>query len=90
MRRKTYRTKEWPAAAIHPGARLHRTSGDSLGEPSCLPVLLCVLIILVYHAVRSAEMPRTPEHDYVAPLPGSYELPVIKAAADGEVVDSRR
>jgi len=31
---------------------------------------------------------RPPEHDYFAPRPGTYELPVIKAAADGEVVDA--
>lgn len=28
------------------------------------------------------------EHDYDAPIPGSYNLPVIKPAADGDVLDA--
>lgn len=32
---------------------------------------------------------RTPEYDYDAPAPGSYTLPVVKAAADGQLLDSR-
>jgi cytochrome oxidase Cu insertion factor (SCO1/SenC/PrrC family) len=31
---------------------------------------------------------RSPEYDYDPPAPGSYTLPVIKAAADGELLDS--
>jgi cytochrome oxidase Cu insertion factor (SCO1/SenC/PrrC family) len=31
---------------------------------------------------------RSPDHDYDAPTPGSYELPIIKVAADGEVLDA--
>lgn len=31
---------------------------------------------------------RDREHDYDAPVPGSYNLPVIKVAADGAVVES--
>jgi cytochrome oxidase Cu insertion factor (SCO1/SenC/PrrC family) len=30
----------------------------------------------------------TGDHDYDAPAPGTYSLPVVKAAADGEVLDS--
>ena len=33
--------------------------------------------------------PRTSDHDYDAPAPGSYNLPVVKPAADGEVLDSK-
>jgi cytochrome oxidase Cu insertion factor (SCO1/SenC/PrrC family) len=36
----------------------------------------------------AAELPRTSDYDYEAPAPGSYALPVVKAAADGEVLDS--
>jgi cytochrome oxidase Cu insertion factor (SCO1/SenC/PrrC family) len=32
---------------------------------------------------------RTPDHDYDAPAPGSYTLPVIKPAADGVLLDSK-
>jgi protein SCO1/2 len=31
---------------------------------------------------------RDPEHDYDAPAPGSYSLPVIKSAAGGALIDS--
>jgi len=36
----------------------------------------------------ATDLPRTADHDYDAPLPGSYKLPIIKRAADGEVLDS--
>src|SRR5262249_2314508 len=31
---------------------------------------------------------RTPDHDYDPPTPGTYALPVIKAAADGPLLDA--
>jgi cytochrome oxidase Cu insertion factor (SCO1/SenC/PrrC family) len=37
----------------------------------------------------AAELSRTPDHDYDAPVPGSYTLPVVKQAADGDVLDSK-
>jgi cytochrome oxidase Cu insertion factor (SCO1/SenC/PrrC family) len=36
----------------------------------------------------AGESGRTPEHDYDAPKPGTYALPAIKSAADGELLDS--
>lgn len=39
--------------------------------------------------VFAADLSRTSDYDYDAPAPGSYELPVIKAAADGDVLDCR-
>jgi cytochrome oxidase Cu insertion factor (SCO1/SenC/PrrC family) len=38
-------------------------------------------------ADASANSARTPDHDYDPPVPGSYTLPVIKPAADGEVLE---
>ena len=35
------------------------------------------------------QLPRTADYDYDPPTPGSYTLPVIKEAADGEVLDLR-
>ena len=35
-----------------------------------------------------ADLPRDPDYDYDPPVPGSYALPVVKAAADGAVLDS--
>jgi cytochrome oxidase Cu insertion factor (SCO1/SenC/PrrC family) len=39
-------------------------------------------------AMRAADLPRTSDYDYDAPAPGSYTLPVVKPAADGQVLDS--
>lgn len=37
----------------------------------------------------AANLSRTADHDYDPPAPGSYTLPWIKLAADGEVLDAR-
>jgi len=37
----------------------------------------------------AADLPRTSDHDYDSPTPGSYTLPAVKRAADGDVLDSR-
>lgn len=51
-------------------------------------VLTIVLAMLVLGGgARAVELSRDAEHDYDPPAPGSYLLPVIKAAADGEVLD---
>ena len=39
-------------------------------------------------AALAADDSRTAEHDYDAPAPGTYTLPVIKPAADGALLDS--
>jgi cytochrome oxidase Cu insertion factor (SCO1/SenC/PrrC family) len=37
----------------------------------------------------AADPSRTADYDYDAPAPGSYTLPVVKPAADGDVLDSK-
>src|SRR5215472_2767772 len=37
----------------------------------------------------AADLPRTNDYDYEPPAPGTYTLPAVKAAADGQVVDSK-
>src|SRR5262249_5369973 len=37
---------------------------------------------------RAADLARTADHDYEAPAPGTYTLPIVKPAADGAVLDS--
>jgi cytochrome oxidase Cu insertion factor (SCO1/SenC/PrrC family) len=39
-------------------------------------------------AVLAADLPRTADHDYDAPVPGSYQLPIVMRAADGEILDA--
>ena len=53
--------------------------------------ILAFLALLGVGAVVSGEptdSARTAEHDYDAPAPGSYTLPVIKPAADGALLDA--
>lgn len=55
-----------------------------------LRFICCLSLALANPGVsQAASLPRSPDHDYDAPTPGSYELPIIKAAADGEVLDAR-
>jgi cytochrome oxidase Cu insertion factor (SCO1/SenC/PrrC family) len=56
------------------------------GWASTAPCLLGLAIALCGRLI-AGELPRTTEFDYEAPVPGSYELPVVKPAADGEVMD---
>jgi cytochrome oxidase Cu insertion factor (SCO1/SenC/PrrC family) len=49
-----------------------------------------VLASAAFHGtIFATGLPRTGDHDYDAPAPGSYNLPVVKPAADGEVLDSK-
>lgn len=50
-------------------------------------ILLGVLIGTL--PMRGSASSEDADHAYAAPRPGSYRLPVIKPAADGEVVDSK-
>ena len=45
-------------------------------------------IVAAGAAALAADNARTSDHDYDAPVPGSYALPVIKPAADGALLDS--
>jgi hypothetical protein len=36
----------------------------------------------------AADLAHTADHDYEAPMPGSYQLPILMRAADGEVLNS--
>jgi cytochrome oxidase Cu insertion factor (SCO1/SenC/PrrC family) len=56
---------------------------------NALKPLLLVGFLVVSRLALAADLPRTSDHDYDPPQPGSYRLPVIKAAADGEVIDSK-
>ena len=37
----------------------------------------------------AADLPRSGDYDYDSPTPGSYTLPIVKPAADGNVTDSK-
>lgn len=39
--------------------------------------------------LSAAELPRMSDYDYDPPAPGTYTLPVVKPAADGDVLDSK-
>jgi cytochrome oxidase Cu insertion factor (SCO1/SenC/PrrC family) len=50
--------------------------------------LLLLAFLQVGMAACLASPARSADYDYDVPAPGSYNLPVIKAAADGELLDS--
>src|SRR4026209_24120 len=51
--------------------------------------LAMMLIVAAFgQPLFASESSRTSDHDYDAPAPGSYTLPVVKTAADGDVLDS--
>ena len=45
-------------------------------------------IVTFCRTTLAADLARTIDHDYEAPAPGSYTLPVVKPAPDGEVLDA--
>ncbi len=51
-------------------------------------LLAALLGVGAAFSLEPADSSRTAEHDYDAPTPGSYTLPVIKPAADGALIDS--
>lgn len=50
---------------------------------------VALAIVTFSRPALAADLARTDDHDYDAPAPGSYTLPVVKPAPDGEVLDSR-
>ena len=52
-----------------------------------LPLLVAGLL-LGSAAFSAADLPRDPDYDYDPPVPGSYTLPVVKAAGDGALLDA--
>ena len=53
------------------------------------PIFAASLTIAALNGTLLAtDLPRTADHDYDAPVPGSYQLPIVMRAADGEVLDS--
>ncbi len=54
-----------------------------------LRVILALAVLLPVQRMVAADASRTSDYDYEPPVPGSYTLPVIKAAADGDVMDSK-
>jgi cytochrome oxidase Cu insertion factor (SCO1/SenC/PrrC family) len=51
-------------------------------------LLLGVIFATIAKASNDEKLPRTTEHDYDAPAPGSYRLSVIGRAADGALLDA--
>ncbi len=49
---------------------------------------LLIAITLTSAAITSQAAEPDPDYDYAPPAPGTYSLPVVKTAADGEVLDA--
>lgn len=76
-------------ARAHPGGALKVTVGF-FARLSLFVVGFVAFNESAFPATRAnADFPPDENYDYEAPMPGSYKLPVVKAAADGDVVDSK-
>jgi cytochrome oxidase Cu insertion factor (SCO1/SenC/PrrC family) len=53
-----------------------------------LGVLSLTYVLLSVNLTSAADLPHDSDYDYDPPVPGSYGLPVVKAAADGAIFDS--
>ena len=61
----------------------------SMPRPNAmLGVLSLTYILLSVNLASAADLPRDSDYDYEPPVPGSYSLPVVKAAAGGAIFDS--
>jgi cytochrome oxidase Cu insertion factor (SCO1/SenC/PrrC family) len=58
-------------------------------KPTKLFLATTLAVVALGGSVFATNSGRTPDHDYDVPTPGSYQLPVVKAAADGEVLDHK-
>ena len=56
--------------------------------PQAGPCLVALVLLAIACPGFPADLPRTTDYDYDPPAPGTYSLPVVKEAADGEVLDS--
>ena len=88
-----------PRRGLRPGASVaegplevpRRVTG---GIVRLISALLAAAVVIVSDnsalaaSQAGASFPRVEDYDYEAPEPGSYKLPVVKAAADGAVLDS--
>jgi cytochrome oxidase Cu insertion factor (SCO1/SenC/PrrC family) len=50
---------------------------------------MTLAVVALSGRALATDLGRTSDHDYDVPAPGSYKLPVVKAAADGEVLDHK-
>jgi cytochrome oxidase Cu insertion factor (SCO1/SenC/PrrC family) len=55
---------------------------------NAIRTLVCIFILSTAGLTDAADLPRDSDYDYNPPIPGSYSLPVVKAAADGAIFDS--
>src|SRR5262249_31383342 len=64
--------------------------GESVAPRAMLKSLCFVIVLLIARTTGSGGevFLRDSDHDYDAPAPGSYHLPVVKVASDGALLDS--
>ena len=53
-----------------------------------LRISLSLVLIMIVRLTNAADPPRDSDYDYDPPTPGSYTLPIVKAAADGALLDT--
>ena len=69
------------------------TSSQVLGRDRARPSsriagFTFVFSVLIASVIAAADPPQDADYDYEPPAPGSYSLPVVKAAGDGALLDT--
>ncbi len=62
---------------------------NSIGAIAAAALLVLALSLGKASAETGLDLPRDPDFDYEPPVPGTYNLPVVKEAADGALRDTQ-
>src|SRR5262245_40050050 len=60
-----------------------------MNSSRCARVAMTLVVAALTGKLIAADLPRTSDHDYDPPVPGTYALPTVKPAADGAVLDAK-
>jgi cytochrome oxidase Cu insertion factor (SCO1/SenC/PrrC family) len=69
--------------------RLPMSRNNMISSRHILAAASAFVIAFSNISARAGDPARSAEYDYEPPVPGSYQLPVIKTAADGVVLDAQ-
>jgi cytochrome oxidase Cu insertion factor (SCO1/SenC/PrrC family) len=79
----------WESAVVAPLCRRSPKAGvGELPHSRTWRTLAAAALLMCASLSLAADLPRTADYDYDPPAPGTYALPVVKTAADGEVLDA--
>src|SRR5437762_988184 len=75
----------FPSPALPKAFNLTESARGLAHSKTWRTVVAALLLVCISRSIAGE---RDPDHDYDAPAPGTYTLPVIKPAADGALLDA--